>query len=232
MRALRNVSIALLMLALSVAQPPAAASEEPAEVPEVAGAAALGALEDSLTLVRRSKNYELMGLGSRAEISQANLGAPLRVHEWGYDKLVAYRKGDDTDVTAGPEQLLYPVTVGGEVRSSITLARDGDDWRLTTYGDAGRTLEIEKTRLGAAQVAGAGGDATYSLVSVPAFNLYFVATTRGGRTTLSPVEASVPADLELAGEIEEGELVERLSAYAKAFDAEYGEDIRKRQLVN
>ncbi len=209
-------------------------AQGPSSGPDLAGAAAMDALQKSLATVRATKDFQLMGLTSRSEMEQVTLGRPMQVREIGYDNLLSYREGSDVaSVFTGPDQLLYPVVVRGEVRSSLTLVRNGQEWRLTTYGDVGRTREIEKTRLGVVQRAGESGrgEAAVSLASVPAFGLYLVALARDGRTLLSPVSASVPAGLELNDSMEESEAIARLSAYAKDFDKKYGDGIRKKQLV-
>ncbi len=223
---------------LAIGVPFAFPSEADAQVPtarmKLQRSAASSALTGIVATVRSSKNYGLLGLRSKEESEQVELGDSMRVREIGYDRLVAFKKGDKPErVFTETDQVIFYVRVKGQTRASMTFVHDGKDWRLTTYGDAGRTQAVEKTRAAVGGRLGASkmSDVSFSLVSVPAFNLYFLSFGKDGRGQMTLISPYAPPELKLEGDMTETEVMERLSAYAKAFEAEYGAEIRKRKLV-
>lgn len=231
---LNTLAIGVLVISLLMS-PASTFGQMEADTNKEVDAVALAALQQALDVVRKTKSYSLMGMMSAEESKEAVLGTPLPIREIGYNSLLKYKEGSDPKsvFVAGPEQMLYPVLVKDEVRSSLTLVKKEQTWQMTSYGDADRTTEIEKARMILREETGGRdiNEVSYSLVTVPAFGLYFVAQTQGDRTLLKPVNPMVAADLGLEGLIEEKALISRLSAYTKEFEEKYGEAIRQRRLV-
>lgn len=237
MRTTSKRSLPLVVVALvSWFSPVRSAEAQTAEqAPRNAGAAAQSALAQGLDLVRTTKDYHLLGLRSAQETRQVVLGSPMRVREIGYDRLLAFEmNADPATVYTGPEQLFYPVLVGGEVRAGITVVAVEGTWRTVGLGDASRAQAIQEAKLGLGAELGRRDSDTgvYALVSVPAFQLLFVEATGDRGTLFRPLSQQVPQELEIDKTLEESEVIARLSEYAKRFDAEYGERIRARELVH
>ena len=166
-----------------------AAAQEAPRVPEAALKSAQQAFQLALGATQKTQTFDAMGLRSEAESRQAVLGAPIVLQEIGYDKLVAYQPGHPPQsVFAGPDQVLFPVMVGQRARSLITMARGGEGWRMTSYGDPDRAAAIEaaKAALQKEKAASPGQTPSYSVISVPAFQFDLVAAALGPRPTLQP----------------------------------------------
>jgi hypothetical protein len=127
------------------------------------------------------KMPEVIGLRAE-EAATAQLAAPLPVYWVGLRDLKSYRAGTDPrTLLKDMKTFFYPVTVGGNARSSITVKQRGTEWVATDFGQP----ELTK-RVAAAHGAGGG-----FLVRVPALNTYFVGRTSGGTLLLTPI-ADVP----------------------------------------
>lgn len=211
-----------------------AAAQEIPRIPEDALKSAQQAFQMALATTQKTGTFEAMGLRSDAESRQAVLGPPIALQEVGYDKLVAYQPGHPPQgVFIGPDQVLFPVMVGKSARSLITMVKSGGEWRMTSYGDSDRARAIEAARAGLQKekAFGASPPPSFSVVSVPAFQFDLVAATLGSRTYLSALSPAVAAEFGLPPIAEFPEVVNKLSLYAKDFDAKYGEQIRQRKLA-
>jgi hypothetical protein len=228
MKRLVVVAFVLALTAMSVA------AQEIPRIPEDALKSAQQAFQTALATTRKTGTFEAMGLRSEAESRQAVLGAPIILREVGYDKLVAYQPGNPPQgVFTGPDQLLFPVMVGNRARSLITMVKSGAEWRMTAYGDSDRARAIEAAQAGLQKEKAFGPSAapSFSVVSVPAFQFDLVAAALGPKTYLSALSPAVAAEFGLPPTAELPEVVNKLSLYAKDFDAKYGEQIRQRRLA-
>jgi alkanesulfonate monooxygenase SsuD/methylene tetrahydromethanopterin reductase-like flavin-dependent oxidoreductase (luciferase family) len=233
MKTHRMKSMAMAAFVVAVMVVSAAAQEAP-RVPEAALKSAQQAFQLALGTTQKTQTFDAMGLRSEAESRQAVLGAPIALQEIGYDKLVAYQPGNPPQsVFAGPDQVLFPVMVGKSARSLITMARSGEGWRMTSYGDPDRAAAIEavKAALQKEKAASSSQAPSFSVVSVPSFQFDLVAATLGPKTYLSALSPAVAAEFGLPATAEFAEVVSKLSAYAKAFDAKYGDQIRQKRLA-
>ena len=211
-----------------------AAAQEIPRIPEAAVKSAQQAFQQALSTTQKTQTYEAMGLRSEAESRQAVLGAPIVLQEIGYDKLLAYQPNHPLQsVFTGPINWLFPVMVGQSARSLITMVKNGEVWRMTSYGDPDRARAIEAARaaLQKEKASGAGPAPPFSLISVPAFQFDLVAATLESKTYLSALSPTLAAEFNLPPIAELPEVVGKLSLYAKDFDAKYGEQIRQRRLA-
>jgi hypothetical protein len=228
---MKHLVVAAFVLALAAMS---AAAQEIPRIPEAALKSAQDAFQMALATTQKTGTFEAMGLRSDAESRQAAMGAPIILQEVGYDKLVAYQPGNPPQsVFAGPEQLLFPVMVGKSARALITMAKSGEAWRMTSYGDPDRAMAIEAARaaLQKEKASGASPAPPSRIVSVPAFQFDLVAAVLGSKTYLSALSPTVAAEFGLPPIAELPEVVNKLSVYAKDFDAKYGEQIRQRKLA-
>lgn len=228
-----NAMAALVVVAMLMSAGGTGGQEIP-RIPEAALKSAQQAFQMALGTTQKTQTFDAMGMRSEAELRQAVLGAPIPLREIGYDKLVIHQPGNPPQsVFVGPEQVLFPVLVGKSARSLITMVRSGDEWRMTSYGDPDRAAAIEaaKAALQKETAVSTAQAPSFSLISVPAFQFDLVAVSLGQKTYLSALSAAVAAEFGLPAMVELPEAVNKLSTYAKAFDAKYGEQIRQRQLA-
>lgn len=146
--------------------------------------AALLTLRD---LARQQKNYRELGFESLDEMGKIAIGEPYQVFMVRLDELNAYTEGQDPNgLLHERKQFLYPVVIGDQVRSSITLASTPKGWEAASFGSPNRmkllskarALSIETTKL---------APAAYFVVEVPGLKLVFVGYRAGGVLMLTPV---------------------------------------------
>jgi hypothetical protein len=141
------------------------------------------------TLSALAENGEPQRLGFRVpgDAAHSELAPPMSDFLVGLDSLRSWRPGGDPMALLRYTNLIvYPVTVGGEVQSSITLKKEDDGWRAVEFGAPALSVATAATR---AKVAGAAPGAASDMfrVRIPAFNLVFIGYRQDGRLMLSPV---------------------------------------------
>lgn len=146
-------------------------TETPASAPApapVSGAAHATAAAAALkTLAGLVKPEKTLGFHSPSEVALASLAEPLPMLMVGLNDLRGYRAGDDPRPLLRDEgTVMYPVTVGGEVRSSVILRRVNGDWKATQFG---RSNLAGFAQAGRKQVASARRvpESGVSLVEIP-----------------------------------------------------------------
>jgi hypothetical protein len=188
-----------IALALLLAAGPALAQEP---VPEEALSAAKSGLEVFRRLLNEKNSGEL-GFASTAQVKEARVGVPFREHLVRLDELAAWKAdGDAARLLRGGDEYLFPVLVGGEVRSSISVARVETTWKPVSFGSPGRTRTVSEVRAASARD---GKTSDFSLVVVPALYVQFLGRLEGGRLWLTPLRddqslefkkgAELPAEL-------------------------------------
>src|SRR5262249_27364332 len=105
----------------------------PSAQPQEAAANALTVLQKLVT----DQNYRALGFESADEVKEAQLGQPLAVYYVGLEKLKAYREGTDVNSLLAPyAETIYPVTVRGNVRSSVTIVHKDAGYEPASFGNA------------------------------------------------------------------------------------------------
>lgn len=126
--------------------------EEPDKEPPGQDTAQQAAEEALKTLEKlvTAENYAAMGFASLGEVAQAQLGAPMTVYRVQLDHLRDYLpdQTDPEELLVDINRLLYPVTVGEEVRSSLAIEGRREAWRGTDYGGPGLIKAISQYRQG------------------------------------------------------------------------------------
>ncbi|MEP0762054.1 MAG: SseB family protein [Chloroflexota bacterium] len=124
--------------------------EEPDKEPPGQDTAQQAADEALKTLEKlvTEENYAAMGFTSPDEVAQAQLGAPMTVYRVQLDQLREYTPGetDPAGLLVDVSRLLYPVTVGEEVRSSVAVEGPQGVWRGTDYGGPGLMKALSQYR--------------------------------------------------------------------------------------
>ena len=142
------------------------------------------------------------------EAAQARLGTPLRVFFVPLGALKEYRGDKDPRaLLSDAKSFLFPITVGSETRSSLTVKELQGNLAASDFGQAELAKRI-------ASVRGDASDAKAVLVRVPALNLFFIGHTEGA-FTLTPI-ADVPgSDLPAGRAADAAEVFKVLSAMAQ-----------------
>ncbi|MEK6374735.1 MAG: hypothetical protein AABO58_18815 [Acidobacteriota bacterium] len=168
------------LLAIPVAAMAQSRTRPPqSRVAENVNAEATRAATTGLSTLRAlaEKSPEVMGLSAR-EAESAVLRPPLRVVFVRLDRLKAYRASDDPrSLLADVSTLFYPVAVGADIRSSITVKRTERGWVAAEFGNDELAKKIQSVR--------GGATASALLVRVPALNLDFVGNESGGTLMLT-----------------------------------------------
>ena len=94
------------------------------------------------------ENYEAMGFTSPDEVAKAQLGAPMTVYRVQLDQLREYSPGETEpkSLLVDVSRALYPVTVDGEVRSSVAVEGPQGKWRGTDFGAPGLIKALSQYR--------------------------------------------------------------------------------------
>lgn len=170
MRSFLIVAGLLLLMGCSQENAP----KSPVPEPEKAASDAVGILQKLVT----DQNYKSFGFDSADEVKSAQLGQPLPVSVIGLDKLKNAQAGvaPDSLLTQSPETI-YPVTVRGAVRSSVTIIHKAEGYAPASFGNA----EIVK---GLSRFRQAGNE---FVLRIPAFNMYFLARRVENQVVLVPI---------------------------------------------
>ena len=149
-----------------------------------------GAAPAALTVLRKlvnRENHRRMGFESLSDVRSATLGDPLVIFYVRLDSLRKYQSGGDAFglLTAGDE-ILYPVLVRGETRSSITLGRNPGGWKGLSYGGS-NAARLTWRMVNDRRKRAAPAAERYFLVGVPALDVQFIGFEETGELRLIPL---------------------------------------------
>ncbi len=140
-----------------------------------------------LSKLVNEKNYRVMGFETPDEVRRATLGEPLRIFMVRLDQLKQYQPGSDPNqLLSGGEQVIYPVVVEGQVRSSIKVEMIKGTWQPISYGGAkiAKLLSVSRKSV---QKSTKLPETSHFVVRVPALNLYFLGYRANGVLMLTPI---------------------------------------------
>jgi hypothetical protein len=128
-----------------------------------------------------SQNFKAMGFDSENEVEQSRLSTPLPVFNVGLDQIKGYdtSKDPNTLLTASSE-IVYPVTVGGRVKSSVTIVHKEQGYQPSSFGNAEIIRRLSEYR----REENAGNE---FIVRVPALNMYFLGRRAENQVLLVPI---------------------------------------------
>jgi hypothetical protein len=142
---------------------------------------------ETLRKLVNANNYRAMGFESLDELRSATLGDPLHVYLVRLDQLREYRPESDPDkLLTDIGQELYPVVVGGAVRSSVLVAKEREHWSAVSFGGANLVKVFDQKRIESSSSAKVPVSA-YFEVDVASMNLYFLGYWKENRLTLIPL---------------------------------------------
>ena len=169
-------------------------------------------------LLVNNDNFKSMGFKSADEIKSAKLGEYLQVYLVRLDMLKKYQP--DTDpikLLRVGNQVIYPILIDNEVRSSITLNRVDKKWNVTSFGNSNKIKLIEKGRKTEANYSKLTLD-SYFVVKIPAFNMFFIGYSIEEKLMLTPLFDDTNLGLKAYESKTAGEIFETLIPYAKEHD--------------
>ena len=177
----------------------------PVQQPQQAATNAIGILQKLVN----EQNYKSLGFQSLDEVKQSQLGNPMEVFNVGLDRLKGYQPGADPNNLLSPSaETIYPVTVGGSVRTGVTIVRKEQGYEPSSFGNADIVKRLSSYRQ---------GDAEF-VVRIPAFNMYFVGRRVETRLVLVPIVADPRLKVQ-AGEATPIEVViDQLRPYVDAYN--------------
>jgi hypothetical protein len=163
----------------------------------VAQESAAAAKQSLPTLAELAKgdNAVRMGFAAPGDAERSELAAPLSDFIVGLDDLRSWQPGTDPMGLLRPTGLVvYPVTTGGAVRSSVTLKKQDSAWQAAAFGAPAQSQAVAGARASVTDKAKIPETQTFQ-VRIPAFNLVFVAYVDSGRLMLTPVVDTQRYDL-------------------------------------
>ena len=172
----KTVVITAALLAAGCSQQRGSNAPPPTADAQQAASNALTTLQKLVT----EQNYKALGFTSPTEVKSAVLGQPMEQYNIGIDRLKSYQAGQDVNalLTASSETI-YPVTVGGQVRSSVTVVKKEGGYTAASFGNATIVKELSRYR---------EANATQGFaVRIPAFGMYFLGNRVENRLMLTPV---------------------------------------------
>lgn len=139
-----------------------------------------------------NQNYQALGFDSVDAVKQSALGQPLAVFTIGLDRLKTYNPVDDVNgLLVRSSETIYPVTVKGQVKSSVTIVQSAGGYQPSRFGSAAiitslaKYLHVNYSANSATTRAPDAGE--QFVVRVPALNLYFLGSRDNGKLMLTPV---------------------------------------------
>lgn len=173
---------------------------------------------DVMSALIDADNAESMGFQDLEELENAALGTPLFLHHIPLDALAAH------DLTRSPQRLLvdgdmalFPVMVDGDVRSLLSMRRDGGAWRPSSIGRPAHALALVEARQRHAQTHNIEHEEAF-IVDIPSMNLTFIAHANESGLMMSGVfdhdQLGVDANSSENGRA----LIERLHQAAQTFE--------------
>lgn len=180
---------------------------------------ALSALKQLVT----ADNAKTIGLQSVDEARDAALGKPIARKVIGYNNLVDAKA--DTPIAqlfTSEEVVIYPVVVKDAMRSSVSIAKAGERWQIASVADGywGALLSATPELASRQDV---------QLISIPGLNLEFFGLT--GTEEVAAAQDYPELEFKRGQPVDSKRFVQVTVAYAKEFDKQHGEEIRKRRVV-
>lgn len=180
MRILISLFIALSLMALQ-----ASAQDTKGLIQEIQPVAQRS-LETFSQLITKD-NYRQMGFESPEEVRSATLGTPIQDFMVQLDKLKKYESGSRPDeLLTATSQVIYPVLVKGQVRSSITLSKTKESWQAVSFGSTNFVKLVSSTLMESSKVTELDYS-SYFIVRVPSLNLFFLGFRSNNELMLVPL---------------------------------------------
>jgi hypothetical protein len=208
------VALEIAAIALLLYQPVVASAQlKPAEIPKEAQDEAQRSLPVLHQMVT-PETYKNLGFQSVDEASRATLGAPMRVLMVPLDRLKEYQPGAKIEeMLQDTNEVRYPVSVDGQVRTSVVMRQIEGKWQVARFGRPALTqsLDLVRKRVVTAETP---AEATFE-VNIPALNLYFLGREVGSNLMLTSAVDDPRFDLKQGEEVDAQQVFSKIAPYAR-----------------
>ncbi len=211
-----RIAVCSIGLLFSLAAATAAAQTPPARASaktlEGARQAAREALSTFAQLVT-PRNAQEMGFEKPEEARSATVGTPLPEFQIRLDELQRYATGTNPGSLLHETGLfLFPVLVGEQVRSSLTIQHERGAFKAVAFG---APAFIRQTSRVVGGIASAGERGEAFLVRIPALNVFLVAYKESGNLVFASVLDDPRFDLKSGEPLAVEKVLERLVPAAR-----------------
>src|SRR5450631_1127813 len=186
--------------AIQVVAPPTVATPPPTPAAGFSTAAqAATASMGTLANVVGNDQSSNRGFASAGEVASSTLADGLPVQFVRLDSLAAFTSGQDTKTLAFDKQeVMYPITVGGAVRSSVTVQKGPDgQWQAVKFGKAAIAQGSQSARQGVTSKRSVDAGSV-SLIEIPTVHAFLLSHTEKGVHMVTPVR-DIPGTSYTAG---------------------------------
>lgn len=186
------------------------------ETPSAAAAASMGDLANLVATGGGTKR----GFSSAAEVTSSALADGLPVSFVGLNSLTAFKPGADSKgLATDTHQILYPISVGNDVRSSVTVQQGQDGkWQAVRFGRA-TIAKTSHSALLKAKAAATVDSGSLSLIEIPTVHAYLLSYQNKGTQVVTPL-VDIPGTSYKAGEPQPAaEVFAALQPIAASLDA-------------
>jgi hypothetical protein len=141
-----------------------------------------------------TNNVAILGFASISEFQTATVGQPFKIYQIPIDPLKAYQSGPFNKLLKPAPRMIFPLSVSGEVKSSIVLRLQGNEWISDRFGGP----ELIKSLVGARDLLATQNRrfaAESFAVEIPLVALWFVGYTNNAKQ----VQLITPIPLKMGG---------------------------------
>jgi hypothetical protein len=164
------------------------------------------------------ETFLALGFESVEEVNRAQIEQPMPIFMVRLDGLRRYSPGQNpADLLVQTNEVRFPISVDGQVRSSLTLRLTNGGWEVARVGRpqlTSRLVEIMQPPGLATQIP----SGAFFEVSIPALNLEFVGRRQGSSILLVSVVSEPRYDLQAGVAIDAGQVFERLAPFAQQLE--------------
>jgi hypothetical protein len=209
------VALGMTAIGLMLCQPViASAQARPEEVPKEAHDEAQRSLP-ALRQIVTPETYKRLGFQSVEEASRSSLEAPMRVLMVRLDRLREYRPETKTsEMLEDTHEVRYPVSVDGQVRTSVVMRQIEGKWQVARIGRPALTQSLTDIVRKRVAMGRAPAEALFE-VEIPALSLYFVGREADSRLMLTSTVDDARFDLKQGEELDAQQLFARIAPYAR-----------------
>jgi hypothetical protein len=176
----------------------------------------LGGLRSFVT----PETFQRLGFESVEEVNNAQIEQPIPIFMVPLDRLRQYKSGGNpADLLLRTNEIRVPLTVSGQVRSSMTLRQTQGGWEVARIGRPQLTKELLGAIKPPAPAAQAPGDAFFE-VTIPALNLEFVGRREDTRVLLTSLVSEPLYELQAGETLDARQVFDHLAPFAEQLETE------------
>lgn len=165
-----------------------------------------------------ARNSKALGFATPTEAQRAELSSPMSDFIIGLDTIRKFRPGTDPmSLLRSTGLVVYPVLVEGTVRSSVTMKKQGSEWKAVAFGAPGLSGALKSSRDKVLARANVRSENTFQ-VRIPAFHLTFVGHVDNGHLMLTPADGYSQYGFEAGTTLAAEDVLSRLQPEAEHDD--------------